>query len=120
VIINIAALFALRLLIRLGAAPRGVIVRKSLSALSRDDLTSAVDFYFDAAKRDFSSEKVQVLREILVSEIRFRQKVLADRMRDLAAEKHGDPQTSAAELDACGKAEKLLEDYLTRLGARPV
>lgn len=115
---NVLALSGLRLLFRLGLAPSSVLIRRSLKALHRDDLTGAVNAYFEAARRDFSSDKVAVLREILISEIKFRKQILVERVARLESLSFGERKAVGDEIEACRQARGLLDDYLRRLGAQ--
>ena len=112
---NVLALSAIRLLFRTGLAPRSLVIRRSLSSLKSDDLTSAVNLYFEAAGRDFSSEKVEVLREILVSEIKFRKQVMEKRSQELSGD--ASESTASREIAACYSAVEVLDGFLQRLGA---
>ncbi len=94
---------------RLKVYPTGFYVRRALSALNDDDLDGAAEYYQFAAAKDFSDEKVIVLREILASEIRHRKKLLTDRMNGTE---------NIAQIVECEKGLKLLDAFLTRLGFR--
>ena len=113
---NVFALSAVRYLFRLGLAPKGALIRRALSALRKDNLDLAVHSYFDLAKRDFSSEKVQVLREILVSEISYRKKLLLERIENLARPSERNEADRQKEIEGCQNAIKILDEYLGRLG----
>jgi hypothetical protein len=115
-IFNVLALALLRGALRLGLAPVSAIIRRALAAVRKDDLDGAVQLYFDAAARDFSSEKVQVLREILISEIRFRKKALIERATILAENSKPLPEAKS-EIASCESAIKILDGFLVRLGA---
>lgn len=114
---NIFALSAVRYLFRLGLAPKSALIRRALTALRKDNLALAVDTYFDLAKKDFSSEKVQVLREILVSEISYRKKLLIERIASLQGSEDAGEEAIKREIDACQDAMRFLDEYLGRLGA---
>jgi hypothetical protein len=113
---NVFALSAARYLFRLGLAPKGAVIRRALSALRKDNLDLAVNSYFDLAKRDFSSEKVQVLREILISEISYRKKLLLERIENLKSSSDMEEAKRQREIDGCQNAIKILDEYLGRLG----
>ncbi len=91
---------------RLKIYPTGFYVKRALTAIQSDDLDSAVEYYLQAAAKDFGNEKVIVLREILGSEIRHRKKLLADR----------NTEKDSTQSDECEKGLALLDGFLARLG----
>jgi hypothetical protein len=105
---------AFKLAVRLpkgwGLYPVGFYVRQSLAALKIDDLDSAMAFYRVAFAKDFGNEQVQVLREILNSEITFRIKVLQKRKRDVISD--------SERLDLQGGMD-LLEKFIRLLDVAP-
>ncbi|MCL4233205.1 MAG: hypothetical protein KJ042_01665 [Deltaproteobacteria bacterium] len=108
-IVHALAIIALKVATRLpkgwGLYPAGFYVGQALAALKTDDLDRAMEFYRLAVARDFTNDRVRVLGEILVNEIRFRKGALALR-RDA-----GDASVSA------GIA--VLDGFLAELGASP-
>lgn len=115
---NILAFSAIRYLFRLGLAPKGSVIRQALIALKKDDLGSALDSYFMLAKADFSNERVQVLREIIISEIKYRKKVLHERMEQLKDNTTNGALENDREFQSCREALSILDGYLGRLGIR--
>ena len=123
---NILAIPALRYLFRVGLAPKAALIRRSLNALRKDDLELAIATYFELARRDFSTKKVQILREILVSELRYRKKVLYERTKALEKkfqnfeQSHDDvpkeQDNIEKEIAACHNAVEILNKYLGRMG----
>lgn len=111
--VNVFAIGLMRYLFRIGLAPKGAVIRKALAALKKDELGLAVDTYLDLARANYSVDKVQVLHEILVSELNFRLKVLNERIDSLGRE---DTPGSDSEIKNCMDAKKLLKGYLLRLG----
>lgn len=114
--IQFFAIVALRYAFRFGIAPEGMMVRRALAALKKDDLDLAVDTYFELAKKDFSSEKVQVLREILISEIKFRKQALQKRLYEIESKTTDFNGESKQEKQAGARALKILDRFLNRLG----
>ena len=113
---NILAISAMRYLFRLGIAPKGSVIRQSLTALKKDDLGGALDNYFLLARTGFSADRVQVLREIIISEIKYRKKVLQERIAEL--DKNGSKNSSESDRErkGCKDALSILDGYLGRLG----
>lgn len=109
VIVHALAILALKVATRLpkgwGLYPAGFYVGQALAALRTDDLDRAMEFYRLAVARDFTNDRVRVLGEILVNEIRFRKGALEKRLDA------GDP--------AARDGMVVLEGFLSELGATP-
>ncbi len=120
---NILAIPALRYLFKIGLAPKGVFIRRALKALRQDDIKLAIDTYFELAKKNYNAKKVQILREILISELKYRKKILLDRIDDIhenicdsnSLEEQVRVETQR-ELKGINKAINILDNYLKRMG----
>ena len=80
---NVILMALVRAAMRAGYVPQKMLIARALRALNKDDLDGALESFLVAAKRDAGNEKLQVLREILVSEIKFRRKALKQRIANI-------------------------------------
>jgi hypothetical protein len=113
---NLLALAAIRGLFKAGLAPQGMVIRRALIAIKKDNLSEAVDIYTKLARKDYSSEKVRILHEILVSELNYRKKILTERIQTLEENQTPATPSNPSQIKAALQATKILDGFLNRLG----